>query len=143
MGEGTKNGCAGEPAVHQSSWPLSTEPGRTPASWISTHPPSATSPPTDGRPFPQYPGGSLADGSYQPPSRNAGPRNVQKLPQPQFSGVPAGTASVRSNPFDDPDYRKQLQVIYGATSGRSPESVPTWVTMIAGGSLQGAQVEIK
>lgn len=105
------------------------------------------------RPFPQYPGGSLGDGSYQPPSRNAGPRNVRQLPQPQFSGVPAGWVSatpagakpvaVESNPFDDPDYRKQLQVIYGATSGKSPEEVPTWVTMIGGGALQGAKVDIK
>ena len=55
-------------------------------------------PARDGRPFPQYPGGGLADGSYQPPSRNAGPRTVKTLPQPQFSGMPAGT--VRSNPYD-------------------------------------------
>ncbi|MCD2145466.1 MCE family protein [Gordonia paraffinivorans] len=98
-------------------------------------------PAKNGRPFPQYPGGGLADGSYQPPSRNAGPRNVKELPQPQFSGVPAGT--VTSNPFDDPDYRRQLQVIYGATSGKAPEEVPTWVTTIAGGALQGAKVDIK
>ena len=44
-------------------------------------------PARDGRPFPQYPGGGLADGSYQPPSRNAGPRTVKTLPQPQFSGM--------------------------------------------------------
>ncbi len=50
---------------------------------------------------------------------------------------------MKPNPFDDPDYRKQLQVIYGATTGESPESVPTWVTMIAGGALQGAKVDIK
>ncbi|MBD0864003.1 MCE family protein [Gordonia sp. zg691] len=107
-------------------------------------------PATNGRPFPQYPGGGLADGSYQPPSRNAGSRTVTELPQPQFSGVPAGSVgpaakpvAVKSNPFDDPEYRKQLQVIYGATSGKSPESVPTWVTMIGGGALQGAKVDIK
>lgn len=98
-------------------------------------------PARDGRPFPQYPGGGLADGSYQPPSRNAGPRTVKTLPQPQFSGMPAGT--VRSNPYDDPDYVNQLKVIYGATSGVDPKDVPSWVTMIGGATLQGAQVDIK
>ncbi len=98
-------------------------------------------PARDGRPFPQYPGGGLADGSYLPPSRNAGPRTVKTLPQPQFSGMPAGT--VRSNPYDDPDYVNQLKVIYGATSGVDPKDVPSWVTMIGGATLQGAQVDIK
>lgn len=143
VGEGTKN-----PGVRVNLQFVNPRgrylPNQDEPRFMDLDPPAVCyEPATDGRPFPQYPGGSLADGSYQPPSRNAGPRDVQKLPQPQFSGVPAGTASVRSNPFDDPDYRKQLQVIYGATSGRSPEAVPTWVTMIAGGSLQGAQVEIK
>ncbi|MDL9936020.1 MCE family protein [Gordonia sp. ABSL1-1] len=98
-------------------------------------------PATNGRPFPQYPGGGLADGSYQPPSRNPGPRNPKTLPQPQFGVTPAG--QVRSNPYDDPDYVNQLKVIYGATSGHDPKDVPAWVTMIGGGTLQGAQVDIK
>ncbi|GAB88990.1 MCE family protein [Gordonia rhizosphera] len=97
-------------------------------------------PATDGRPFPQYPGGGLADGSYQPPSRNAGPRTVPTLPQPQFSATPAGTIR---NPFDDPDYVKQLKVIYGGANGTDPAEVPTWVTTIGGTSLQGAQVTIR
>ena len=98
-------------------------------------------PATNGRPFPQYPGGGLADGSYQPPSRNPGPRNVATLPQPQFTATPAGL--IKASPFDDPDYRKQLQVIYGGANGTRPEAVPTWVTMIGGASLQGAQVHIR
>ncbi|MEE3851251.1 MCE family protein [Gordonia sp. LSe1-13] len=98
-------------------------------------------PARDGRPFPQYPGGGLADGSYQPPSRNAGPRNVETLPQPQFSATPVGT--IAANPFDDPDYVKQLKVIYGGANGTDPEKVPTWVTTIGGASLQGAQVNIR
>ena len=98
-------------------------------------------PPTNGRPFPQYPGGSLADGSYQPPSRNPGPTTVQKLPQPQFTKTPVGT--IRENSFDDPTYRAQLKVIYGAASGTEPDDVPTWTTMIGAAPLQGAQVHIK
>lgn len=97
-------------------------------------------PATNGRPFPQYPGGGLADGSYQPPSRNAGPRTVKTLPQPEFSATPTGTIA---NPYDDPAYQKQLQVIYGGAQGTDPADVPTWVTMIGGASLQGAQVHIQ
>lgn len=96
---------------------------------------------TNGRPFPQYPGGGLADGSYQPPSRNPGPRTMPQLPQPQFAAMPAGT--IRANPYDDPDYVNQLKVIYGATSGVDPKDVPTWVTLIGGAALQGAKVDIK
>lgn len=98
-------------------------------------------PAKDGRPFPQYPGGGLADGSYQPPSRNPGPRTMPSLPQPQFSATPAGT--IASTPFDDPEYVKQLKVIYSAEGGKSPEQVPTWVTTIGGAGLQGAKVTIR
>lgn len=110
--------------------------------FFDTDPPAVCyEPPTDGRPFPQYPGGGLADGSYQPPSRNAGPTSVPKLPQPQFTRTPVGV--IRANSFDDPTYRDQLKVIYGAASGVNPEDVPTWVTMIGGAPLQGAEVHIK
>ncbi|NDK88501.1 MCE family protein [Gordonia desulfuricans] len=98
-------------------------------------------PATDGRPFPQYPGGGLADGSYQPPSRNAGPRNVKTLPQPQFTTTPVGT--ITSSPYDDPNYRTQLKVIYGSTTGTRPADVPTWVTMIGGPALSKAEVHIQ
>ncbi|MGB3697208.1 MAG: MCE family protein [Gordonia sp. (in: high G+C Gram-positive bacteria)] len=93
-------------------------------------------PATNGRPFPQYPGGGVPDGSYQPPSRNAGPSTWPDLPQPQFSATPSGTVS-------ETDYQKQMQVVYGASSGQNPEDVPLWVTYIGAGSLQGAQVNIK
>lgn len=141
VGEGTKN-----PGVRVNLQFVNPRgrylPNQDEPRFMDLDPPAVCyEPAKDGRPFPQYPGGGLADGSYQPPSRNAGPRTVKQLPQPQFSGIPAGT--VKSNPFDDPDYRKQLQVIYGATSGESPESVPTWVTMLAGGALEGAKVDIK
>lgn len=92
--------------------------------------------PSDGRPFPQYPGGGVPDGSYQPPSRNAGPRSVPELPQPQFSGSPAGTVS-------EADYLKQMRMVYGASSGVDPSEVPTWVTYIGGGAMHGTEVTIK
>ncbi|WP_132992202.1 MCE family protein [Gordonia zhaorongruii] len=94
-------------------------------------------PAKDGRPFGQYPGGSVPDGSYQPPSRNPGPAHVRELPQPQFSGRPAGSI------YDDPDYMKQMQMVYGASSGVDPSQVPRWVTYIGGGAMQGAQVNVR
>jgi phospholipid/cholesterol/gamma-HCH transport system substrate-binding protein len=94
-------------------------------------------PATNGRPFPQYPGGGVPDGSYQPPSRNAGPTTWPELPQPQFSSSPSGTV------YDDPDYVKQMQIVYGASSGVQPADVPTWVTYIGGGAVQGTEVAIK
>ncbi|MFW0788742.1 MCE family protein [Gordonia sp. CPCC 205333] len=104
--------------------------------------PTCYKPPTNGRPFPQYPGGGLADGSYQPPSRNPGPRNIPGMPRAQFSATPAGNIKA-TNPFDDPTYRAQLQVIYGGAAGVEPGKVPAWVTLIGGTALQGAQVTIK
>ncbi len=97
-------------------------------------------PARNGRPFPQYPGGGLADGSYQPPSRNAGPRNIPEMAPAQFSARPAGTAS---NLWNDPVYRAQLQMIYGATSGVAPEQVPSWTTLIGASRLRGAQVNLR
>ena len=110
--------------------------------FFDTDPPARCyDPPTDGRPFPQYPGGGLADGSYQPPSRNAGPRNLPSLPQPQFSSTPVGM--IKSSPYDDANYRDQLKLIYGSTTGTKPVDVPTWVTMIGAPGLSGAEVHIK
>ncbi|GAA1479728.1 MCE family protein [Gordonia sinesedis] len=100
-------------------------------------------PATNGRPFPQYPGGGLADGSYQPPSRNPGPRDLPNLPKPQFARTPAGAGVITPNAFDNPNYRTQLKMIYGSSVGVRPSEVPTWITMIGGSSLQGAEVHIK
>ncbi|WP_026917350.1 MCE family protein [Gordonia shandongensis] len=91
-------------------------------------------PATNGRPFPQYPGGGIPDGSYQPPSRNAGPSTWPDLPQPQFSAMPGA---------GDDDYEAKLRTIYAASSGTRPEEVPSWVVGVGAGSLQGAQVTIK
>ncbi|MFZ2511225.1 MAG: mammalian cell entry protein, partial [Gordonia sp. (in: high G+C Gram-positive bacteria)] len=79
---------------------------------------------------------SVPDGSYQPPSRNAGPATWPNLPQPQFSALPAGTGTAA-------DYHSQLRMIYGASSGQNPADVPTWVTYIGAGALDGAEVNIK
>ncbi|MGU3293364.1 MCE family protein [Williamsia sp. M5A3_1d] len=94
-----------------------------------------------GRPFPQYPGGSLNDGSYQPPSRNPGPRNVQELPVPDFSGKPAGT--ITPSVYDDPQNKVALQAIMASEAGTTPDQVPGWIAQIVAPGMQGAQVTVK
>ncbi|GAB11798.1 Mce family protein [Gordonia araii NBRC 100433] len=103
--------------------------------------PVCYTPAKNGRPFPQYPGGGLADGSYQVPSRNPGPRTIPQMPAAQFSALPAGKA--KSDPWADPVYRAQLQMIYGGASGVAPEQVPSWVTLIGASRLRGAQVNMR
>lgn len=141
VGLGTKN-----PGVHvnlQFANPRGRYlPNQDEPRFFDTDPPARCyQPATNGRPFPQYPGGGLADGSYQPPSRNPGPRNLPSLPKPQFSGQPAGI--IRPSAFDNPSFRTQLKLIYGSATGAAPADVPTWIAMIGGPSLQGAQVHIR
>lgn len=137
VGAGTKN-----PGVHVNLQFVNPR-GRylpnqdEPRMWWLDPPARCYEPPTNGRPFPQYPGGSVPDGSYQPPSRNPGPKTIRDLPQPQFSAQPSGAA------MSDPETVSQLKMIYAADSGQYPDDVPTWITHIGGGALQGAEVTIK
>lgn len=110
--------------------------------FFDTDPPARCyEPATNGRPFPQYPGGGLADGSYQPPSRNAGPKTLPNLPQPQFSTTPVGV--ITTSRYADPTYREQLRLIYGSTTGTAPADVPAWITLIGAPGLQKGQVHIQ
>lgn len=103
--------------------------------WLD--PPARCYPPaSNGRPFPQFPGGGVPDGSYQPPSRNPGPDTWPDLPQPQFGTMPTGTGL-------NTEYKNQMRTIYGASSGQYPSDVPAWVTYIGAGALQGAEVTVK
>ncbi|MGZ8176921.1 MCE family protein [Williamsia sp. SKLECPSW1] len=95
----------------------------------------------EGRPFPQYPGGSINDGSYQPPSRNPGPRNVTQLPIPDFSTTPVGT--IQPSVYNDPQNKMALKAIMAAEAGTDPSDVPGWIAQIVAPGLQGAQVTIK
>ena len=103
----------------------------------------------NGLPFPQYPYGSVNDGSYQPPSRNAGPRDLPVLPEPQFSGIPSGTigaAEQQQDPptnYSDPRNKLQARAIVAASSGKDPAEIPGWITMVAAPTMQGQQVSIR
>ena len=102
-------------------------------------------PATNGRPFPQYPGGSVNDGSYQPPSRNAGPRNIPQMPAAQYSTMPEGSATEQApvTNYNDPRNKLQMQAIVAASAGQDPSEVPGWITLLAAPTVQGAQVSIK
>lgn len=93
--------------------------------------------------FPQYPGGSANDGSYQVPSRNPGPQDIQDLPAPQYSPLPgitdAAPASYEGSDFE----RDTLSVIYGQATGTAPADVPSWVTSAGAPALRGVEVTIK
>ncbi|SNT43368.1 MCE family protein [Rhodococcoides kyotonense] len=100
--------------------------------------------------FPQYPGGSANDGSYQVPSRNPGPQDIPDLPAPQLSGVPAaangagtGTDATPAS-YEGSDFeRDTLAVIYGEAGGVGPDEIPSWTTTLGAPALRGAEVTIK
>ncbi len=105
-----------------------------------------------GRKFPQYPGGSVNDGSYQVPSRNPGPANLPIFPAPEGSGVPDAvseiigtspdTTSTVSYAGSDAE-QATLDVIYGQASGMAPEDVPTWTTRLGAPALRGTEVSVQ
>ncbi|WP_230594571.1 MCE family protein, partial [Rhodococcoides fascians] len=83
--------------------------------------------------FPQYPGGSPNDGSYQVPTRNPGEQNVPVLPAPQLFPVPASYAGSVTE-------QQTLAVIYGGATGIEPDAVPSWTTTVGAPALRGTQV---
>ncbi len=96
--------------------------------------------------FPQYPGGSANDGSYQVPSRNPGPQDIAELPAPQYSVIPGIDGSEAAAPasYAGSDLeRDTLAVIYGGATGTAPEDVPSWVTSAGAPALRGVEVTIK
>ena len=105
-------------------------------------------PARDGRPFPQYPGGSYGDGSYQVPSRNPGPATMEFLPAPEGSG-PQLFSTNNSGPAQQAGYagskleEDTLKVIYGQANGVAPDDVPAWTTMVSAPAFAGAEVSVQ
>ncbi|ORI23947.1 MCE family protein [Rhodococcus sp. 1168] len=95
--------------------------------------------------FPQYPGGSANDGSYQVPSRNPGVQDIPELPSPQYSAVPrATTGDAAPASYEGSDFeRDTLAVIYGQAGGVAPGEIPSWTTSLGAPALRGAEVTIK
>ncbi|OZD05196.1 mammalian cell entry protein [Rhodococcus sp. 06-235-1A] len=83
--------------------------------------------------FPQYPGGSPNDGSYQVPSRNPGEQDIPVLAAPQLSPVPASYAGSVTE-------QQTLAVLYGGANGIEPDAVPSWTTTLGAPALRGTQV---
>lgn len=105
-----------------------------------------------GRNFPQYPGGSINDGSYQVPSRNPGPETIDFFPAPAGSGVPddvgeiIGTSDGGATPVSYAGSRLEqdtLDVIYGQATGVDPEEVPSWTTRLGAPAIRGTEVSFQ
>jgi phospholipid/cholesterol/gamma-HCH transport system substrate-binding protein len=103
--------------------------------WFDTRGPWCEPEPPLGVDPGQYPGGSVNDGSYQPPTRFPGP-DPTFYPIPQFSAMPA--TSVGS-----PLERASLSSVYGVASGLAPEEIPEWTTAIGAPALRGKEVSVR
>lgn len=106
---------------------------------IDTRGPRCYEPPPLGTDIGQYPGGSIHDGSYQVPTRNAGDQNIADVPTPQYAVTPASTATFVGSPLE----RETLAVVYGEATGMAPEDVPGWTTTIGAPALRGKEVSVK
>jgi phospholipid/cholesterol/gamma-HCH transport system substrate-binding protein len=96
--------------------------------WCTPEPPLGVDPG-------QYPGGSINDGSYQPPTRNPGPEPT-RYPVPQFKAMPA---TVVGSPLE----RASLGAVYGAATGLAPQDIPAWTTAIGAPALRGKEVSVR
>lgn len=106
-----------------------------------------------GRNFPQYPGGSINDGSYQVPSRNPGPETIPFFPAPEGSGVPDDVGEIigtspgsGATPVSYAGSRVEqdtLDVIYGQATGVDPEAVPSWTTRLGAPAIRGTEVSLR
>ncbi|WP_430333838.1 MCE family protein [Rhodococcus sp. ACT016] len=106
---------------------------------IDTRGPRCYDPPPLGTDIGQYPGGSIHDGSYQVPTRNAGDQNIPDLPTPQYSVLPATGVTYAGSQLE----RDTLAVVYGEATGTAPEDVPSWTTTIGAPALRGKEVSVK
>ena len=110
--------------------------------------PRCYQPPAPGERFGQYPGGSLNDGSYQPPSRNPGPADVPELPAVQYSVIPNPAApvdgQVKPAAYAGSTFEANtLSMVYAKTNGIAPDEVPGWTTLMGAPAMRGMEVTVK
>ncbi|MFC9763068.1 MCE family protein [Rhodococcus jostii] len=96
--------------------------------------------------FPQYPGGSFNDGSYQVPSRNPGPSTIEYFPAP--AGVPDqvpgyGSQIMPASYAGSKMEQDTLDVVYGEAGGIAPEDVPSWTTLVGAPTMRGTDVSFR
>jgi virulence factor Mce-like protein len=96
--------------------------------------------------FPQYPGGSFNDGSYQVPSRNPGPSTIEYFPAP--AGVPEqvpgyGSQIMPASYAGSKMEQDTLDVDYGEAGGMAPENVPSWTTLVCAPTMRGTDVSFR
>jgi phospholipid/cholesterol/gamma-HCH transport system substrate-binding protein len=135
--------------------------------WFDTRGPQCEPVPPNGVNPGQYVGGSIDDGSYQPPSRFPGNQNVN-LPEPNLApynpdtevqepgldaspdaSTPqtghAAPAAFRTQPptvAGSPIEQRQLAAIYSSASGVPAQQIPSWVTLIGAPAMRGSQVSV-
>jgi hypothetical protein len=118
--------------------------------WFDTRGPQCMPVPPNGVDPGQYVGGAINDGSYQPPTRNPGPMNVN-LPPAQFAPAPipsveqtaAGTHRAAATIANSPAEHRTLSSVYSAATGLPPKDIPTWATEIGAPALRGSEVTVK
>ncbi|MFC0451245.1 MCE family protein [Rhodococcus jostii] len=96
--------------------------------------------------FPQYPGGSFNDGSYQVPSRNPGPSTTDYFPAPAGvpDQVPGYGAEVTPASYAGSKMEQDtLDVVYGEAGGMAPEDVPSWTTLVGAPTMRGTEVSFE
>ncbi|MDV7241962.1 MULTISPECIES: MCE family protein [Rhodococcus] len=93
--------------------------------------------------FPQYPGGSFNDGSYQVPTRNPGPPSIEYFPAPAGvpDQVPGWGAEIAPASYAGSKMEQDtLDVVYGEAGGIAPEDVPSWTTLVGAPTIRGTEV---
>ncbi|HEY5852488.1 MAG TPA: MCE family protein [Aldersonia sp.] len=110
--------------------------------WFDTRGPWCEPEPPLGVDPGQYagPGGSINDGSYQPPTRNPGP-DLPTLPVPDFTYTPA--ASQQPTSVGSPMELGTLGAIYGGATGLAPQDVPQWTVALGAPTMRGQEVSLQ
>jgi len=123
--------------------------------WLDTRGPQCEPVPPNGVDPGQYVGGSVNDGSYQPPTRNPGrltgvnmaPADLTPATAPGAAqaAAPAAAATDKTIPTiaGSPMERRTLGAIYSAATGIPPQDIPSWVTAIGAPALRGSEVSVK
>lgn len=105
--------------------------------WLDPRGPACEPVPPDGVDPGQYPNGSAADGSYQPPTRNPGPRPGS------FDMAAPSLVAANATSLGSPMEKHTLGAIYSAATGIPAKDIPSWTTAIGAPALRGSEVSVR
>lgn len=154
FGEGTN-----EPGLHLSLEVVTNrgkyEPGVDDPRYEEDRGPRCYPAPAEGTPFPQYPGGPIADGSTSPPAARAetgsdllegstgGAGNGGGANTAGASTAPQSAGSVLDGLTNSAPERDVIANLIGPHLGRQPADVPSWSSLLLGPLLRGTEVTYK